>query len=86
VQGASARLPDSGDRIGYNSPSGCVAAEPGGAVTEVLKKGLGLLVLAFILFYLLSQPESAAHAVRGATAAIGTGFAKLIRFTAALFH
>jgi hypothetical protein len=55
-------------------------------VTEVLKKGLGLLILAFVLFYLLSQPESAAHAVRGATAAIGTGFAKLIRFTAALFH
>jgi hypothetical protein len=48
------------------------------------KLGIGLVV-AFALFYLLTQPAGAAQAVRGAAAAVGVGFNSVIEFITALF-
>lgn len=54
-------------------------------MTDVIKRTLALLVVAFAVFYLLTQPEAAADAIRGAASAIGTGFDAVIRFFGALF-
>jgi hypothetical protein len=43
------------------------------------------LVVAFGLFYLLSQPQGAADAVRGAGTAVGVAFGNVIEFLTALF-
>ena len=48
------------------------------------KLGIGLVV-AFALFYLLTQPAGAAQAVRGAADAVGVAFNSLIEFISALF-
>jgi hypothetical protein len=50
-----------------------------------MRKLLGGLVIAFALFYLLSQPQGAADAVKGATAAVGAAFQSIIEFFTALF-
>jgi hypothetical protein len=57
----------------------------GGVVDVVAKKGLALLVAGFAAFYLLSQPESAADAVRGAVGAVMEGFEQIVRFITRLF-
>lgn len=51
----------------------------------VAKKLLGLLVAGFAIFYLLSQPESAAEAVRGAVGAVMEAFSQIVRFITRLF-
>lgn len=48
------------------------------------KLGIGL-VIAFALFYVLTQPQGAAEAVRGATDAVVVAFNSLIDFITALF-
>ena len=50
-----------------------------------MQKLLVGLVIAFAAFYLFSQPAGAADAVRGAAAAVGTGFESVIEFATALF-
>lgn len=49
------------------------------------KLGIGLVV-AFALFYLFTQPQGAAHAVRGAADAVVVAFNSLIEFISALFR
>lgn len=49
-----------------------------------IKRMLLLLVVGFVLFYLVNQPEGAAAAVRGAFAAVGTAVDSLITFFNAL--
>ncbi|HEX6518331.1 MAG TPA: hypothetical protein VF049_22410 [Nocardioidaceae bacterium] len=51
-----------------------------------MRKLLAGLVVAFALFYLLSQPQGAADAVRGAAAAVGMAFENIIEFISALFR
>lgn len=53
-------------------------------MTDVAKKGVTLLAIAFAAFYLFTQPENAADAVRGALSAVGDGFQAVIRFFNAL--
>ena len=48
------------------------------------KDAVVLLVVAFAVFYLVSQPEAAADAVRGALEAVGAAFDAIIRFFRAL--
>jgi hypothetical protein len=48
------------------------------------KLGIGL-VIAFALFYMLTQPAGAAQAVRGAADAVGVAFNSIIEFISALF-
>ena len=43
------------------------------------------LVIAFALFYMLTQPVGAAQAVRGAADAVGVAFNSIIEFISALF-
>ncbi len=43
------------------------------------------LVVAFALFYLVTQPQAAATAVRGAAGAVLVAFDSLIKFFTALF-
>lgn len=50
-----------------------------------MKKVLGVVVIAFAVFYLLSQPAHAADAVRGAVAVVGDAFDAVITFISALF-
>lgn len=50
-----------------------------------MKRVLILVVIAFAVFYLLTQPEAAADAVRGAAQAVFDGFEQLIRFVSRLF-
>ena len=54
-------------------------------MTDVVKRTVGLLVLAFAVFYLLTQPQAAADAVRGAASAVASAFDAIIRFVGALF-
>jgi hypothetical protein len=49
-----------------------------------MKKVLGALVVAFALFYMLTQPEAAADVVRGAVAVVGDAFTATIAFITAL--
>jgi hypothetical protein len=44
------------------------------------------LVVAFALFYLITQPEGAASAVRGAAGAVVIAFESVIDFVTALFR
>ena len=53
-------------------------------MTDVVKKTVWVLVVGFAVFYLLTSPEAAADAVRGAGSAVATGFEKFIRFCGAL--
>jgi multisubunit Na+/H+ antiporter MnhE subunit len=53
---------------------------------HTMRKLLAGLVVAFALFYLLSQPQGAADAVRGAAAAVGMAFENIIEFISALFR
>lgn len=54
------------------------------AMTDVARKALVLLVIGFVVFYLVTQPEGAADAVRGAAAAVGDAFDAIMRFFNAL--
>jgi hypothetical protein len=49
-----------------------------------VRKLLGGLVIAFALFYLVTQPHGAAYAVRGAASAVGVAFTSIIQFLTAL--
>lgn len=51
-----------------------------------MKKLLGVVVIAFALFYLLTQPETAAAGVRGGVEAVGDAFNALTAFVTALFR
>jgi hypothetical protein len=48
------------------------------------KRVLAVFVLLFFVFYLISQPESAAHLVRTIFEVIGIAFQALVRFFHAL--
>lgn len=50
-----------------------------------MQKLLVGLVVAFAAFYMLSQPEGAADAVKGAASAVGIAFESIIEFISALF-
>lgn len=51
-----------------------------------MKKLLGVVVIAFALFYLLTQPETAADGVRAGVEAVGDAFTALTAFVTALFR
>lgn len=53
-------------------------------MTDVAKKGMTLLAIAFAAFYLFTQPENAADALKGAFDAVAEGFQAVIRFFNAL--
>ena len=53
-------------------------------MTDVARKAVVFLVIAFAVFYLVSEPESAADAVRGALSAVGDAMDAIIRFFNAL--
>jgi uncharacterized membrane protein len=50
------------------------------ARNDVMKKLLGIVAIAFALFYLLTQPAAAADAVRNAVAIVGNAFDALTTF------
>ena len=50
-----------------------------------MKKLLGGVAIAFALFYLLTQPQSAAEVVKGAGSVVGDAFNAAIAFINALF-
>jgi len=54
-------------------------------VAAVGKQGLVLLVVAFAAFYLLTEPEGAADAIRGAFGAVMEAFEQIVRFISRLF-
>ena len=49
-----------------------------------IRRILGLLVIGFVLFYLVNQPEGAADSVRGILAALGGALQSLVTFFTAL--
>jgi hypothetical protein len=49
-----------------------------------MRKLLGVAVIAFVLFYLFSQPQSAADAVRSAVGVVKDAFDALVTFFNAL--
>jgi hypothetical protein len=51
-----------------------------------MKKLVGLIVIAFAVFYLLTQPQSAADGVRGGVNAVGDVFNALTAFVTRLFR
>jgi hypothetical protein len=53
-------------------------------VTDVAKKGVTFLAIAFAAFYMLTQPENAADAIKGALFAVQDGFHAVMRFFNAL--
>lgn len=62
----------------------CVDTHQGGKVTDVAKKGVTLLVIGFAAFYLLTQPEDAAGAIKTAFDAVVEGLKAVGRFFTAL--
>ena len=50
-----------------------------------MKKLMGGVLIAFLLFYLLTQPQNAAEVVRGAGNVVGDAFNAVIAFISALF-
>ena len=50
-----------------------------------MKKLLGVAAIAFALFYVVTQPQAAADAVRGAIGIVGDAFDALVTFVTALF-
>lgn len=54
-------------------------------MTAGTKKVVSWLVIAFVAFYLITNPDDAAGAVRGAGAFIGDGFQAVIQFLTAVF-
>jgi hypothetical protein len=56
----------------------------GRAVTDVARKTTVFLGLAFVAYYLVTQPEGAADAVRGAMDAVVQAMNAIIRFFSAL--
>jgi predicted small secreted protein len=51
-----------------------------------MKKLLGVIVIAFAVFFLLTQPQAAANAVRGAGTVVQDAFNAVITFVTALFR
>jgi hypothetical protein len=51
-----------------------------------MKKLLGVVAIAFAVFYLLTQPAAAADAVRGVGTILGDAFSAVITFMTALFR
>jgi hypothetical protein len=51
----------------------------------VVKKVIAVIVIAFSAFYVFTQPEAAADAVRGAVEAVLNALEQLTRFVTALF-
>lgn len=51
-----------------------------------MKRLLSVVVLAFAVFYLLSQPQHAADAVRGAGGVLNDAFDSVTTFLTALFR
>jgi hypothetical protein len=49
-----------------------------------VKRILAVLVLGFFLFYLITQPEGAAAAVRTVFSAVGTAFRSIVTFFTSL--
>jgi len=49
-----------------------------------MRKFLGWIALVFALIYLVSQPEGAANAVRGAAGGVGSAVDSIIEFVTAL--
>jgi hypothetical protein len=49
-----------------------------------MRKLLGIVVIAFVVFYLFSQPNNAADAVRGAFSLVKDAFDALVTFFTAL--
>jgi hypothetical protein len=49
-----------------------------------MKRLLGVLAIAFALFYLLTQPQDAADAVKGGVSIVGDAFQAIITFVTAL--
>jgi hypothetical protein len=54
-------------------------------MTQTLKKTFTLLVAAFLLFYLLTQPEQFADVLRSLGSFLEAGFERIIDFFNALF-
>lgn len=54
-------------------------------VTAGTKKVVTWLVIAFVAFYLITNPDNAAGAVRGAGSFLSTGFESVIRFLTSVF-
>jgi hypothetical protein len=53
-------------------------------MTDAAKKGITFLVIAFALFYLVTQPAAAADAVKAIGDGIGQAFQAIIKFFDAL--
>jgi hypothetical protein len=51
-----------------------------------MKKLLGVVVIAFAVFYLFTEPKQAADVVRGAVTLLGDGFDRVVAFLTALFR
>jgi hypothetical protein len=56
----------------------------GDPMTDAAKKGITFLVIAFALFYLVTQPAAAADAVKAIGDGIGQAFQAIIKFFDAL--
>ena len=55
-------------------------------MTQTLKKTFTLLVVAFLLFYLLTQPQQFAEVVRSLGSLLEAGFDSVIEFFNALLN
>lgn len=53
---------------------------PEGTEDDVVRKAVTILAVAFVAFYLLTEPESSADAVRGALGGLHDGAEALVTF------
>jgi hypothetical protein len=66
-------------------PENAVSIPTGWEEVWVVKKVIAVVVIAFAAFYVFTQPEAAADAVRGAVEAVFDAFEQLTRFVTRLF-
>jgi hypothetical protein len=64
----------------------CTVPEPNPRTECALKKLLGVVAIAFAVFYMMTQPNEAADAVRGAVSIVGDAFESFVTFVTALFE
>ena len=57
-----------------------------GRKSDVVKKALLALALAFVIYYLVTEPVGAADAVRNAASAVGTAFESIVAFFSRLLR
>jgi hypothetical protein len=72
------------DDGGHPGPARPLTHDTGSGASPLLKKVLTWLVVAFVIFYIIQQPEDSANIVRSVGAALGDAATSMAAFVGSL--